>query len=171
MLNDRHKSEDHSHSYFPKTSLVDDEATQVHGITIEHVKDKPLFEDIAKKCKKCEDRATKDLRHAHLDLGVLDFELKLTSTTCPKLNDIWTINDSFQIPCIILTGQKNTLAGLVPRFDETSYDRELLCGLKEASILADLILQITGVPKKCELISSQNLKSVNQESLDRHFKD
>ena len=43
LLNDRQKSEDHFHTYLNPMRLIDDEATQVHGITNEDLNDKPCL--------------------------------------------------------------------------------------------------------------------------------
>jgi len=66
-------------------------------------------------------------------------------------------------------GQRNTLDALVTRFDIKGYDRELHGGLKDANILADVYLHLTGGQKKFEFISSNDMKSINNESKDHDF--
>jgi len=149
--------------------LIDDEATQVHGITNEDLNDKPLFEDIAEEFLEFVDGSTLVIHNAQFDVGFLDNELKLASSTFPKLEDICTIEDSLQMARNMFPGQRNTLDALVTRFDIKGYDRELHGGLKDANILADVYLHLTGGQKKFEFISSNDMKSINNESKDHDF--
>jgi DNA polymerase-3 subunit epsilon len=71
LLNDRKKSEDHFHTYLNPMRLIDDEATQVHGITNEDLNDKPLFEDIAEEFLEFVDGATLVIHNAEFDVGFL----------------------------------------------------------------------------------------------------
>ena len=169
LLNDRQKSEDHFHTYLNPMRLIDDEATQVHGITNEDLNDKPLFEDIAEEFLEFVDGSTLIIHNAQFDVGFLDNELKLASSTFPKLSEICTIEDSLQMARDMFPGQRNTLDALVTRFDIKGYDRELHGGLKDANILADVYLHLTGGQKKFEFISSNDMKSINSESKDNNF--
>jgi DNA polymerase-3 subunit epsilon len=169
LLNDRQKSEDYFHTYLNPMRLIDDEATQVHGITNEELNDKPLFEDIAEEFLEFVDGSTLVIHNAQFDVGFLDNELKLASSTFPKLEDICTIEDSLQMARNMFPGQRNTLDALVTRFDIKGYDRELHGGLKDANILADVYLHLTGGQKKFEFISSNDMKSINNESKDHDF--
>ena len=169
LLNDRQKSEDYFHTYLNPMRLIDDEATQVHGITNEELNDKPLFEDIAEEFLEFVDGSTLVIHNAQFDVGFLDNELKLASSTFPKLEDICTIEDSLQMARDMFPGQRNTLDALVTRFGIKGYDRELHGGLKDANILADVYLHLTGGQKKFEFISSNDMKSINNESKDHDF--
>lgn len=169
LLNDRQKSKDHFHTYLNPMRLIDDEATQVHGITNEDLNDKPLFEEIAEEFLEFVDGSTLVIHNAQFDVGFLDNELKLASSTFPKLEEICTIEDSLQMARDMFPGQRNTLDALVTRFDIKGYDRELHGGLKDANILADVYLHLTGGQKKFEFISSNDMKSINNESKDGSF--
>jgi len=52
---------------------------------------------------------------------------------------------------------------LVTRFDIKGYDRELHGGLKDANILADVYLHLTGGQKKFEFISNNDIQSINNK--------
>ena len=147
LLNDRKKSEDHFHTYLNPMRLIDEEATQVHGITNEDLNDKPLFEDIAEEFLEFVDGATLVIHNAEFDVGFLDNELKLASSTYPKLDEICTIEDSLQMARDMFPGQRNTLDALVTRFDIKGYDRELHGGLKDANILGCLSPSYRGTKK------------------------
>ena len=115
------------------------------------------------------DGSTLVIHNAQFDVGFLDNELKLASSTFPKLEEICTIEDSLQMARDMFPGQRNTLDALVTRFDIKGYDRELHGGLKDANILADVYLHLTGGQKKFEFISSNDMKSINNESKDGSF--
>lgn len=163
LLNDRQKSDDHFHTYLNPTRMIDDEATQVHGITNEDLNDKPLFEEIAEEFLEFVDGATLVIHNAEFDVGFLNNELKLASSTFPKLEEICTIEDSLKMARDMFPGQRNTLDALVTRFDIKGYDRELHGGLKDANILADVYLHLTGGQKKFEFISHNDIQSINNK--------
>ena len=85
LLNDRKKSEDHFHSYINPSRLIDEEASKVHGITNSDLEDKPSFDDIAEEFLEFVDGATLVIHNAPFDVGFLNHELKLASTSYPML--------------------------------------------------------------------------------------
>ena len=156
LLNNRKKSEEHFHTYLNPMRLIDEEATQVHGITNEDLNNQPLFEDIAEEFIEFVDGATLVIHNAQFDVGFLNNELKLTSSTMPKLEEICTIEDSLQMAKDMFPGQRNSLDALIKRFNIKGYDRELHGGLKDANILADIYLHLTGGQSKFEFITNGN---------------
>ncbi len=169
LLNNRKKSDEHFHTYLNPMRLIDEEATQVHGITNEDLNDQPLFEDIAEEFIEFVDGATLVIHNAQFDVGFLNNELKLTSSTMPKLEEICTIEDSLQMAKDMFPGQRNSLDALIKRFDIKGYDRELHGGLKDANILADIYLHLTGGQSKFEFITngnSDNSKKIKNTDVD-----
>ena len=49
LVNNRVKSDQHFHSYLNPQRSIDEKAYEVHGISLESLEDKPLFEEIAAK--------------------------------------------------------------------------------------------------------------------------
>ena len=47
LVNNRVKSDQHFHSYLNPQRSIDEKAFEVHGISLESLEDKPLFEEIA----------------------------------------------------------------------------------------------------------------------------
>ncbi len=156
LLNNRKKSEEHFHTYLNPMRLIDEEATLVHGITNEDLNNQPLFEDIAEEFIEFVDGAILVIHNAQFDVGFLNNELKLTSSTMPKLEEICTIEDSLKMAKDMFPGQRNSLDALIKRFDIKGYDRELHGGLKDANILADIYLHLTGGQSKFEFITNGN---------------
>tara|TARA_A100000164_G_C21876053_1_gene757624 strand:+ start:62 stop:778 length:717 start_codon:yes stop_codon:yes gene_type:complete len=169
LLNNRKKSDEYFHTYLNPMRLIDEEATQVHGITNQDLNDQPLFEDIAEEFIEFVDGATLVIHNAQFDVGFLNNELKLTSSIMPNLEEICTIEDSLQMAKDMFPGQRNSLDALIKRFNIKGYDRELHGGLKDANILADIYLHLTGGQSKFEFITngnSDNSKKIKNTDVD-----
>jgi len=154
LLNDRKKSEDHFHSYINPSRLIDEEASKVHGITNADLEDKPSFEAIAEEFLEFVDGATLVIHNAPFDVGFLNHELKLASTSYPMLEEICEIEDSLLIARDKYPGQRNSLDALAVRFDVCGYDRTFHGALLDANILADVYMRLTGGQSKFEFSSN-----------------
>ena len=165
VLNDRQKSEEYFHTYLNPFRLIDEEATQVHGITNEDLNDQPPFEQVAEEFLEFIDGAMLVIHNAQFDVGFLNNELKLASSKYPKLEDICEIEDSLLMARKMFPGQRNTLDALVNRFGISGYDRALHGGLKDANILADVYLHLTGGQKKFEFIANDSTQTKKEEAM------
>ena len=171
LLNDRKKSEDHFHSYINPSRLIDEEASKVHGITNADLEDKPTFDAIAEEFLEFVDGATLVIHNAPFDVGFLNNELKLASTSYPMLEEICEIEDSLLIARDKYPGQRNSLDALAVRFDVSGYDRTFHGALLDANILADVYMRLTGGQSKFEFSSNtitntsngKEKKEVNKE--------
>tara|TARA_B100000963_G_scaffold85522_1_gene73108 strand:- start:27 stop:743 length:717 start_codon:yes stop_codon:yes gene_type:complete len=160
LLNDRKKSEDHFHSYINPSRLIDEEASKVHGITNADLEDKPSFDNIAEEFLEFVDGATLVIHNAPFDVGFLNHELKLASTSYPMLEEICEIEDSLLIARDKYPGQRNSLDALAVRFDVSGYDRTFHGALLDANILADVYMRLTGGQSKFEF-SSNTLTNIS----------
>ena len=172
LLNDRKKSEDHFHSYINPSRLIDEEASKVHGITNADLEDKPSFDEIAEEFLEFVEGSTLVIHNAPFDVGFLNNELKLASTSYPMLEDICEIEDSLLIARDKYPGQRNSLDALAVRYDISGYDRTFHGALLDANILADVYMRITGGQSKFEFISSNTTsnKDRNTSNLSVDFK-
>ena len=167
LLNDRKKSEDHFHSYLNPSRLIDEEASKVHGITNQDLEDKPSFDEIAEEFINFIEGATLVIHNAPFDLGFLNNELQLASTSYPKIEEICEVEDSLIIARDKFPGQRNSLDALATRYDVSGYDRTFHGALLDANILADVYMQLTGGQSKFEFItngtalSNKNIDSKN----------
>ena len=154
LLNDRKKSEDHFHTYINPSRLIDEEASKVHGITNADLEDKPTFDAIAEEFLEFVDGSTLVIHNAPFDVGFLNNELKLASTSYPMLEEICEIEDSLLIARDKYPGQRNSLDALAVRFDVSGYDRTFHGALLDANILADVYMRLTGGQSKFEFSSN-----------------
>ena len=164
LLNDRKKSEDHFHSYLNPSRLIDEEASKVHGITNEDLEDKPSFDKIAEEFINFIEGATLVIHNAPFDLGFLNNELQLASTSYPKIEEICEVEDSLIIARDKFPGQRNSLDALATRYDVSGYDRTFHGALLDANILADVYMQLTGGQSKFEFIT--NGTSLSNKNID-----
>ena len=168
LLNDRKKSEDHFHSYLNPSRLIDEEASKVHGITNQDLEDKPSFDEIAEEFINFIEGATLVIHNAPFDLGFLNNELQLASTSYPKIEEICEVEDSLTIARDKFPGQRNSLDALATRYDVLGYDRTFHGALLDANILADVYMQLTGGQSKFEFITNGSVssnKNIDSENL------
>ena len=154
LLNDRKKSEEHFHTYLNPSRLIDEEASKVHGITNSDLEDKPFFDEIAEEFISFIEGSTLVIHNAPFDLGFLNNELKLASTSYPNLEEICKVEDSLTIARNKYPGQRNSLDALASRYKISGYDRTFHGALLDANILADVYMQLTGGQSKFEFISN-----------------
>ncbi|MBL88109.1 MAG: DNA polymerase III subunit epsilon [Gammaproteobacteria bacterium] len=154
LLNDRKKSDQHFHSYLNPSRLIDEEASKVHGIFNEDLEDKPFFNEIAEEFIEFISGSTLVIHNAPFDVGFLNNELHIASSSYPKLEDICEIEDSLTIARDKYPGQRNSLDALATRFDVSGYDRTFHGALLDANILADVYMYLTGGQSKFEFISN-----------------
>ena len=165
LLNDRKKSEEHFHSYLNPSRLIDEEASKVHGITNEDLEDKPSFDEIAEEFINFIEGSTLVIHNAPFDIGFLNNEFQLASTSYPKIEDICEVEDSLTIARDKFPGQRNSLDALAARYDISGYDRTFHGALLDANILADVYMQLTGGQSKFEFITnSMSSENKNTES-------
>ena len=126
---------------------IDKEAQAVHGISNEDLEDKP-FSDIAEDFLEFIDGSTLVIHNADFDVGFLDAELKIASSTYPAISDICEIKDTLAIARNKFPGQRNSLDALSKRFEISGYDRSYHGALLDANILADVYSNLTGGQSK-----------------------
>ena len=163
LLNDRKKSEDHFHTYLNPARLIDEEASKVHGITNTDLEDKPSFDEIAEEFIQFIEGSTLVIHNAPFDVGFLNNEFQLASTSYPKIEDICEIEDSLVIARDKYPGQRNSLDALASRFDISGYDRTFHGALLDANILADVYMSLTGGQIKFEFISNEHDIKANKD--------
>tara|TARA_Y200000002_G_scaffold379490_1_gene388846 strand:+ start:794 stop:1507 length:714 start_codon:yes stop_codon:yes gene_type:complete len=155
LLEDRKKTDNHFHVYLNPERLVDEEAQKVHGISNKDLEDKPKFSEIADEFLEFIQNSTLIIHNAPFDLGFLNNELNLISSSYPRLEEICEVEDSLLIAREKYPGQRNSLDALTKRFDINNYDRTYHGAMLDTNILADVYFHLTGGQSKFEF--SNNL--------------
>ena len=144
VMNGRKKTSETFHVYINPQREIDKEAQEVHGISNEDLQDKPLFSEIAEDLLEFIDGSTLVIHNADFDVGFLDAEFKIASSTYPSISEICEVKDTLAIARNKFPGQRNSLDALSKRFDISGYDRSYHGALLDANILADVYSNLTG---------------------------
>ncbi|PVZ69581.1 DNA polymerase III subunit epsilon [Pelagibaculum spongiae] len=131
------------HQYVNPQRDVEQGAFEVHGISDEFLKDKPLFSAIAEDFVRFIDGAELVIHNAAFDVGFLNHELGMVGGY-KKINQFCTITDTLMMARQMYPGQRNNLDALCKRLGVDNSKRELHGALLDAEILADVYLMLTG---------------------------
>ncbi|HEY0960834.1 MAG TPA: DNA polymerase III subunit epsilon [Pseudomonadales bacterium] len=134
----------HLHFYINPEREVEAGALEVHGITNEFLADKPLFSAIADKFLEFVSGAELIIHNAPFDLAFLDHELAALKMNHRRMHEYCGVLDTLAMARKKHPGQKNNLDALCKRYEVDNSQRELHGALKDAEILADVYLLMTG---------------------------
>lgn len=132
------------HVYIKPPRLIDEEATAVHGITDEMVKDKPTFAEIADEFIEFIKGAELVIHNAPFDVGFMDYEFSFLKQPPLKTDEICVVTDSLKLARQMYPGKRNNLDALCDRLGIDNSKRVLHGALLDAEILADVYLVMTG---------------------------
>jgi DNA polymerase-3 subunit epsilon len=134
----------HYHQYINPQREIDSGAIEVHGITNEFLRDKPLFEKVAADFVEFVRGAQLIIHNAPFDVGFLDAELDRLGRGIGPIADLCEVVDSLVIARGKHPGQRNNLDALCQRYGVDNSTRDLHGALLDAEILADVYLAMTG---------------------------
>ncbi|RKG30315.1 DNA polymerase III subunit epsilon [Acinetobacter tianfuensis] len=124
----------------PKKPVGDSE--NVHGISDDFLKDKPLYAEIAKPLFEYLKGAEIIAHNASFDMNFLDMEFKRAGY--PALSEVCEVTDTLAMAKAKHPGQKNSLDALSRRYEIVQRDRTFHGALLDAEILSDVYLAMTG---------------------------
>ena len=157
------------HKYINPNREIDIEASKVHGLTNNVLKDKPVFEDIYPEFREYISNSPIIIHNAPFDVGFLKKEHTEISTSDDFLNN--EIIDSLKLARKISPGKKNTLDALCERYSVDNSDRTLHGALLDAKLLAFVYLKMTiGQNHFSDLSSEHNVNNSTQTIIDDDFK-
>ncbi|MGH1438688.1 MAG: DNA polymerase III subunit epsilon [Cellvibrionaceae bacterium] len=161
----------HYHQYIQPERDVEEQAIEVHGITNEFLKGKPVFSSIVDEFMAFVDGAQLVIHNAPFDVGFIDHELKLHQGSYSRITDYCSVIDTLVMAREKHPGQKNNLDALCKRYTVDNSQRDLHGALLDAEILADVYLMMTG-GQTALLLSDEgegenNAQSVSGENIRR----
>ncbi len=133
----------HWHRYLKPGREVDPGALAVHGITNEFLAAQPAFADVAAEFLAFVDGAELVIHNAEFDVGFLDAELA-ASGIAGAIADRCRVLDTLALARRMHPGQRNNLDALCKRYSVDNAGRDLHGALKDARILADVYLAMSG---------------------------
>ncbi|HJD57897.1 MAG TPA: DNA polymerase III subunit epsilon [Rickettsia endosymbiont of Ceroptres masudai] len=120
------------------------EAYRIHGISGESLKDKPLFHTIADDFLEFIADSTLVIHNAPFDIKFLNHELSLLKRAEIKLLELSNAIDTLVMARSMFPGSKYNLDALCKRFKVDNSGRQLHGALKDAALLAEVYVELTG---------------------------
>lgn len=155
------------HRYLNPMRAIDQGALAVHGITNEFLADKPLFKDIQDELFAYLEGAELIIHNAPFDLGFLDREFNLSRSNFSRMLDHCIVIDTLVLARKLYPQQPNNLDALCKRTKVDNTHRGLHGALKDARLLGEVYLRITGGQTHFDL-SALHAKTVQKLS-DQSF--
>ena len=157
------------HKYINPNREIDTEASKIHGLTNNVLKDKPLFEEIYSEFREYVSNSPIIIHNAPFDIGFLKKEHATISVSDDFLDN--EIIDSLKLARKISPGKKNTLDALCERYAIDNSDRTLHGALLDAKLLAFVYLKMTiGQNHFSDLTSEHNFNKSSTDVIDDNFK-
>jgi DNA polymerase-3 subunit epsilon len=140
-LHDRRATGRHFHRYVNPERAIDFAATEVHGLTVEDLSDKPRFGDIADELLDFVAGAELLIHNAEFDVAFLNAELERAGR--PRIETVCTVADTLAFARDLHPGKKNSLDALCERYAVDHSRRTLHGALLDAQLLADVWIAMT----------------------------
>lgn len=140
-LADRRPTGRHFHRFLNPERAIDLAATQVHGMTVEDLADKPKFADVAEEFLEFVAGAELMIHNAPFDVAFLNAELARLGR--PGIDTVCTVTDTLMLARETHPGKKNSLDALCERYAVDNTRRTLHGALLDAQLLADVWLAMT----------------------------
>ncbi len=160
-MDNRIRTGNHYHIYLNPERDMPAEAEKVHGLSIDFLRDKPLFRSIADSFLEFVQDSTLVIHNAAFDMKFLNAELeKLGYPKIPMSQSI----DTVQMARKKFPGQPANLDALCRRFNIDLSARTLHGALLDAELLADVYLELHGGRQTgLQLASNQEEEGADQE--------
>ena len=170
MIN-RRPTKNHFHVYLNPQREIDHAAQEVHGITLDFLQDKPLFDAVVSDFIAFIKEAEVIIHNAPFDVGFLNMELgriglQPITTMCDK------ITDTLKMAKDARPGQRNNLNALCNHFGIDNSRRTLHGALLDAELLAEVYMAMTRGQESLmmdlahqDIGSNQVIRSENQAPL------
>lgn len=129
------------HVYINPKRDVPMEAQNVHGITTEFLKDKPLFREVADEFLTFIENDTLIIHNASFDIGFLNAELKRVNRTLIQMNRVL---DTLALARRKHPAGPNNLDALCKRYNIDNSNRTKHGALLDSELLAEVYLELTG---------------------------
>ena len=140
-LSGRRPTGRHFHRFLNPERAIDLAATQVHGMTVEDLSDKPRFADVADEFLEFVQGAELLIHNAPFDVAFLNAELGRIGR--PAVDTVCTVTDTLMLAREMHPGKKNSLNALCERYAVDHSRRTLHGALLDAQLLADVWLAMT----------------------------
>ncbi|HMM77382.1 MAG TPA: DNA polymerase III subunit epsilon [Gammaproteobacteria bacterium] len=143
-LKNRRLTGQHFHYYLNPEREIDAGAAEVHGLTLDKLRESPRFADIVADFVEFVRGAELVIHNAAFDVGFIDAELARLGSAWGRIEDYCRVFDTLKLARELHPGQRNSLDALCKRYDVDNDHRTLHGALLDAELLADVYLAMTG---------------------------
>jgi DNA polymerase III subunit epsilon len=157
----------HYQQYINPQREIDAGAIEIHGITLDDLRDKPNFGEIAADFLEFVRGAELVIHNAPFDVGFIDAELERLGDAWGSAADVCTVFDTLLLAREMHPGQRNSLDALCRRYEIDNAHRELHGALLDAELLAEVYLAMTGGQGALELDPAVESGGDRQTTFDR----
>lgn len=141
-IRDRQQTDNRFHTYLNPERDIDPAAKEVHGISLEFLNDKPIFNDISDAFLSFIEGAELIIHNAPFDIGFLNMELgKIEKKNVEEY--CFKITDSLRLAKESRPGQRNNLDALCRAYGINNSHRNLHGALLDAELLGEVFLAMT----------------------------
>lgn len=143
-LRNRRRTDRVFHHYVNPERDIETGAFNVHGIGLQDLADKPRFAEIAAELLEFIRDAEVIIHNAPFDVEFLNAELKRLGPDWRDVASHCAVTDSLALARQRHPGQKNSLDALCGRYEVDNSGRDLHGALRDAQLLVDVYLAMTG---------------------------
>ena len=152
------------HTYINPEREIDFEAQKVHGLTLDFLKDKPLFKEIADEILNFIDNDTLVIHNAAFDMGFINNELINCDREAIQSDKVI---DTLLLAKKAFPGARVSLDALCDKFQIDNSHRNLHGALIDADLLASVFIELNGGKQpNFEFIKKNRILNRNNENLD-----
>lgn len=160
----RRPTQRHFHVYINPEREIDAGAQEVHGISLEFLQDKPLFEQVASEFLEFVRGAELIIHNAPFDVGFLNMELSRLGME--KLETVVSgIIDTLKMAKESRPGQRNNLDALCRHFGIDNSKRTLHGALLDAELLGEVYIAMTRGQESLLMELSSTVEHVSESSI------
>ncbi|MCC8417061.1 MAG: DNA polymerase III subunit epsilon [Rickettsia endosymbiont of Bryobia graminum] len=156
------------HFYVNPQRDMPTEAYRIHGISGEFLRDKPLFHEIADDFLEFIQDSKIVIHNAVFDVKFINYELSLLNRDTITFLELSNTIDTLILARKLFPGMKANLDALCKRYKIDNSGRQLHGALKDAALLAEVYVELTGGRQVSFNISS-NKKVDNEVTIKNHM--
>ncbi len=152
------------HTYINPEREIDFEAQKVHGLTLDFLKDKPLFKEIADEILNFINNDILVIHNAAFDMGFINNELINCDREAIQSDKVI---DTLLLAKKAFPGARVSLDALCDKFQIDNSHRNLHGALIDADLLASVFIELNGGKQpNFEFIKKDRISNRNYENLD-----
>jgi DNA polymerase III subunit epsilon len=152
----------HFHFYINPQRDMPTEAYRIHGISGEFLKDKPLFAEIAEEFLAFISNSQLVIHNATFDIKFINYELSLLKRPNTDFLELASTIDTLALARKMFPGMKANLDSLCKRYKIDNSSRKLHGALKDAALLAEVYVELTGGRQISFNINSKKVQNTDE---------